>query len=305
VKFLNLEPADEAVALMDDAIIPRLGTLHPTPLVFHQTARGLNEERVARMQPLHELEDTRDGSRRIMDERTRQLHTLKFDAPNDDRYTKGELVKAAMCYENNAVVGDGTLPETWPFPESWWKPKGQVRDLEKAGALWMAEAARRERAGDTTGCANAGKNVQRIAAHIDAATVAELVFQYYSLDEECQYRLHHAYVQTALALGCDDAETVIQPVVAPMGRWEKFRLLYRFHLFGYRKPDSLWECVKECGMKFVLGLIAVILAPLTMIAIVFLKLAFRPFRDMRKPLTPVHIAKLRAMRTRQRTKKKP
>ncbi|GAG33310.1 unnamed protein product, partial [marine sediment metagenome] len=45
-------------------------------------------------------------------------------------------------------VGDGIqgpYPEIWPWDPSWWKPTDERRNLEKAGALIVAELERLDR----------------------------------------------------------------------------------------------------------------------------------------------------------------
>jgi hypothetical protein len=39
-----------------------------------------------------------------------------------------------------------STPTDWPWPESWWKPTGDRRNLVKAGALILAEIERIDRA---------------------------------------------------------------------------------------------------------------------------------------------------------------
>jgi hypothetical protein len=59
----------------------------------------------------------------------------------------GELIDAAICYAKDGpqLRHDGA-PEKWPWSLSWWKPKGRIRNLERAGALIAAEIDRLDRA---------------------------------------------------------------------------------------------------------------------------------------------------------------
>lgn len=107
----------------------------------------------------------------IREERVRQIHVEGWTKDHDDRHFAGEMARAAAAY---AVVGsmpddrnfqadvwgrttDGQvrtfrigwfLPALmlWPWDTNWWKPKGQRRNLVKAGALIVAEIERLDRA---------------------------------------------------------------------------------------------------------------------------------------------------------------
>lgn len=90
---------------------------------------------------------------RIVAERVRQVEAEGFDAASDDAYGNSELVCAAACYLLAAAepARYALCPPTgmWPWPREWWKPAGREvsdRDLEKAGALVLAELERRARA---------------------------------------------------------------------------------------------------------------------------------------------------------------
>ena len=62
-----------------------------------------------------------------------------FDAPHDAGHWVRHLAAAAACYE--AAEGpDLPLPETWPWGAGWWKPRSRRRNLERAGALYLAAA---------------------------------------------------------------------------------------------------------------------------------------------------------------------
>lgn len=102
----------------------------------------------------------------VMAERKRCIQMEGFDATRDDGYTNGELARAAQCYEREPAdrkmrrmtpeeykapdnYNDSIeVPESWPWSPSWWKTGDRVRDLAKAGALYLAEADRLKRAGD-------------------------------------------------------------------------------------------------------------------------------------------------------------
>jgi hypothetical protein len=62
-------------------------------------------------------------------------------------------------------------PDYWPFDKSWFKSHSSFRDLVKAGALYMAEAERAERAGDVGASLMARSLVQHVSALLDCAAL--------------------------------------------------------------------------------------------------------------------------------------
>ncbi|MFI7786913.1 hypothetical protein EN46_26500, partial [Citrobacter amalonaticus] len=98
----------------------------------------------------------------IMSERLRQINVEGYTPEHDDGYDGGELAGAAVCYarhvstrgwiyaENPAAYQDEGVPDDWPWAEEWWKPASPYRDLEKAGALILAEMERINRTADTS-----------------------------------------------------------------------------------------------------------------------------------------------------------
>jgi hypothetical protein len=92
-----------------------------------------------------------NGVTLIAEERARQITEEGFDAERDDKHTIGELAAAAACYAQfacaEALHGRTPVgyPGGWPWDGSWWKPKGQIRDLVRAGALIAAEIDRLQR----------------------------------------------------------------------------------------------------------------------------------------------------------------
>ena len=99
-------------------------------------------------QPEH---DACQASARLLRERLRQVKEEGWTPAHDDAHAHGELAFAAACY---ALSGTGfrlqsyvfrTIEELWPWARAWWKPKDRTRDLERAGALIIAELERLER----------------------------------------------------------------------------------------------------------------------------------------------------------------
>lgn len=92
---------------------------------------------------------TRAMTARIVAERVRQ-QTEEGRTPDwDDRHTTGGLARAAACYALTSGGIDiqvrGALDRCWPWDWSWLKPRDPMRDLERAGALILAEMERRAR----------------------------------------------------------------------------------------------------------------------------------------------------------------
>lgn len=86
------------------------------------------------------------GYMAIMEERSRQELVKGYSADLDDTYKRGELLRAANCYWHADETPEN-MPAEWPWDSLSWKPsKDRRRNLEKAGALFMAEADRLNRA---------------------------------------------------------------------------------------------------------------------------------------------------------------
>lgn len=90
----------------------------------------------------------------ILQERLRQVTKEGWTAEHDDTHTGGELAVAAAAYaiagttcntaaDSNALA-IAVFPEGWD--PSWFKPTDRRRNLEKAGALLLAELERLNRA---------------------------------------------------------------------------------------------------------------------------------------------------------------
>lgn len=111
-----------------------------------------------------------DGAALIAAERRRQVAVVGWTPDHDDKRQNGELLLAAGCYVNAAVVsasyaasnarlgvnhdpmvaltGHNNCPwPSWPWGGEWWKPSADpVRNAVKAGALIAAEIDRLQRA---------------------------------------------------------------------------------------------------------------------------------------------------------------
>lgn len=95
--------------------------------------------------------DIEQATRAIHDERQRQIDQEGWTPAHDDTHENGEMLTAAVLYYHSAKGtlttlrrGDGA-PLGWPWDAEWWKPKSPQRDLERAGALCLAEKERLRR----------------------------------------------------------------------------------------------------------------------------------------------------------------
>lgn len=84
----------------------------------------------------------------ILLERLRQVTEEGWTVERDAGYTKGELWAAARCYAAAWRYGgrgevQPEVPNAWPWGAEWWKPRGPLHDLKRAGALLLAEIDRR------------------------------------------------------------------------------------------------------------------------------------------------------------------
>jgi hypothetical protein len=93
------------------------------------------------------------GIELISDERKRQIEVEGWTAEHDSSHENQELALAASCYEegdrplkivpylkDNSLLTD-TVPIEWPWDSQYWKPTphDRVRELTKAGALYLAQ----------------------------------------------------------------------------------------------------------------------------------------------------------------------
>ena len=99
------------------------------------------------------------GSELIAEERQRQVEEEGWSSAHDDGYFGFELPRAAACYamgepiflERRLGVGGDrrlpivTFPNVWPWDKEEWKPKDDLSNLVRAGALIAAEIDRIQR----------------------------------------------------------------------------------------------------------------------------------------------------------------
>jgi len=89
----------------------------------------------------------------IADERQRQIEKEGWTPEHDDAQHKDdELMMAAMCYRFYAQDENAPVPVgSWPWSKKQWKPKDRLKNLVRAGALYLAAKEQNIRRGDTGG----------------------------------------------------------------------------------------------------------------------------------------------------------
>lgn len=87
------------------------------------------------------------AARDVLAERQRQISAEGWAQERDDQYSDCELAAAAatyaLCTEPAQLKLHGLT--VWPWRDYWWKPGTYRRNLEKAGALILAEMERLDR----------------------------------------------------------------------------------------------------------------------------------------------------------------
>jgi hypothetical protein len=84
----------------------------------------------------------------IAEERVRQISGENWSPEHDNKHAGGELAKAAAAYAlapHTHKYASSLRPTFWPWDQSWWKPKSTHLNQVRAGALLVAEMARRLR----------------------------------------------------------------------------------------------------------------------------------------------------------------
>ena len=122
------------------------------------------------------------GIELIAQERQRQEEAEGWTANHDDHHVGGELARAAGVYAAEAY--NSGLRHSWPWEATWFKPTPDdpIRNLVKAGALYLAESERiaritvfggRERGPDDSQALHYRRLADGVAAEIDRIVSGE------------------------------------------------------------------------------------------------------------------------------------
>ena len=87
------------------------------------------------------MSKTNNGAQLITLERARQVNQEGWTQEHDTEHASAELACAAECYLRH-YLKDPKATMYWPWEIHWWKPKDDLRNLIKAGALIAAEIDR-------------------------------------------------------------------------------------------------------------------------------------------------------------------
>ena len=92
------------------------------------------------------------AARDVLAERERQVSAEGWTPEHDDKHANGQMAVAAGYYAlacgfpHERDIGNGHLPNHWPWDAYWWKPRDHRNNLMRAGALILAEIERLDRA---------------------------------------------------------------------------------------------------------------------------------------------------------------
>jgi hypothetical protein len=112
-----------------------------------------------------------NGRDMIGAERCRQIAVEGHLHAHDDALAEGILEAAADCYLflSHAIEAPTTMQMiVWPMHPSKWKPASRIRNLVKAGALYLAEGERYDRARKLDEAKRCRATAAKIAATIDS-----------------------------------------------------------------------------------------------------------------------------------------
>jgi hypothetical protein len=110
----------------------------------------------------------------IVHERRRQVEEEGWTAEHDEMHEDDALANAAKCYQE-AQGPDAECNESlWPWDLAWWKPKDRQRNLVRAGALYLAAAARERRHANWNEANKYSLLAGQIAGQIDTLAVEQL-----------------------------------------------------------------------------------------------------------------------------------
>lgn len=80
------------------------------------------------------------GADLIAAERKRQIEIEGYTPDHDREHGGFALSQAAFCYKAYGLLPPRAVPDQWPWDIASWKPRDPVRNLIRAGALYLAAA---------------------------------------------------------------------------------------------------------------------------------------------------------------------
>ena len=92
-----------------------------------------------------------DGAQMIVRERERQKSQERWTPEHDDEHDRGQMAVAGAWYAIHHTDATMEYPDNdpeesgWPWGAQWCKPKDDIRNLARAGALIAAEIDRIKR----------------------------------------------------------------------------------------------------------------------------------------------------------------
>lgn len=107
-----------------------------------------------------------DGKSHILTERRRQIEEEGWTPEHDEQHEVEHLAAAAAAYV--LAQGPGAeVPKGWPWGREWWKPKDRLRNLVRAGALYLAASDLADRRGLARRAASLREQAELCARQID------------------------------------------------------------------------------------------------------------------------------------------
>lgn len=101
----------------------------------------------------------------VLAERARQVSVEGWTPEHDDRHTDRSLAFAGGFYLYTSGP-DTHIPANWPWDPQWWKPRDQVSNIIRGLALYLAESARLQRAGNLDEAVSWGSLAERLSCSL-------------------------------------------------------------------------------------------------------------------------------------------
>lgn len=125
--------------------------MHDGHDLAHTIIYGLVDAMLNAAPPAPTVDELTPAARAVLAERRRQIEAEGWTPEHDDGHESGEMAAAAASYAMHSSdycafrAGPSGIDYPWPWDWDWFKSSGYRRDLEKAGALILAEIERLDR----------------------------------------------------------------------------------------------------------------------------------------------------------------